>query len=59
MRAGTVGHFLWIGSDSWGAKIHPVFQTSLFYPIVFITIFFVLNNIFLNLNENLRLVEPI
>ena len=24
VRAGTVGHFLWIGSDSWGAKIHPV-----------------------------------
>ena len=24
MRAETVGHFLWIGSDSWGAKIHPV-----------------------------------
>ena len=24
LRADTVGHFLWIGSDSWGAKIHPV-----------------------------------
>ena len=34
MRAGTVGHFLWIGSDSWGAKIHPVFQT--FYPNIYV-----------------------
>ncbi|GAB6033504.1 Metabotropic glutamate receptor 8 [Chamberlinius hualienensis] len=24
IRANTSGHFLWIGSDSWGAKIHPV-----------------------------------
>lgn len=24
MKAGKVGHFLWVGSDSWGAKIHPV-----------------------------------
>ena len=23
-KAGKIGHFLWIGSDSWGAKIHPV-----------------------------------
>nr|XP_046194850.1 metabotropic glutamate receptor 7 isoform X2 [Oncorhynchus gorbuscha] len=25
-RADQVGHFLWIGSDSWGAKISPVHQ---------------------------------
>uniref|UniRef100_A0A6Q2XPE3 G-protein coupled receptors family 3 profile domain-containing protein n=1 Tax=Esox lucius TaxID=8010 RepID=A0A6Q2XPE3_ESOLU len=25
-RADQVGHFLWIGSDSWGAKNSPVFQ---------------------------------
>ena len=30
VRAGTVGHFLWIGSDSWGAKIHPVQFLHLF-----------------------------
>lgn len=23
-KAEKIGHFLWIGSDSWGAKIHPV-----------------------------------
>ncbi|XP_050687348.1 metabotropic glutamate receptor 7-like [Eriocheir sinensis] len=24
VKAGKVGQFLWVGSDSWGAKIHPV-----------------------------------
>ncbi|CAL4082358.1 unnamed protein product, partial [Meganyctiphanes norvegica] len=24
IKAGKAGHFLWVGSDSWGAKIHPV-----------------------------------
>ncbi|KAK5639566.1 hypothetical protein RI129_012058 [Pyrocoelia pectoralis] len=24
VRANRTGHFLWIGSDSWGAKVHPV-----------------------------------
>lgn len=24
IRANKTGHFLWIGSDSWGAKVHPV-----------------------------------
>ena len=24
VRQGKSGHFYWIGSDSWGAKIHPV-----------------------------------
>ncbi|KAF5294721.1 hypothetical protein FQA39_LY00205 [Lamprigera yunnana] len=24
IRANRTGHFLWIGSDSWGAKVHPV-----------------------------------
>jgi hypothetical protein len=24
VRQGRSGHFYWIGSDSWGAKIHPV-----------------------------------
>ncbi|XP_064084977.1 metabotropic glutamate receptor 8-like isoform X2 [Macrobrachium nipponense] len=24
VKAGKTGHFLWVGSDSWGAKIHPV-----------------------------------
>ena len=33
VRAGTVGHFLWIGSDSWGAKIHPVHFFHLFAMI--------------------------
>lgn len=25
-RAGQLGHFLWIGSDSWGAKNSPIHQ---------------------------------
>lgn len=25
-RADQVGHFLWIGSDSWGAKNSPIHQ---------------------------------
>lgn len=25
-RANQVGHFLWIGSDSWGAKSSPIHQ---------------------------------
>lgn len=24
IRANKTSHFLWIGSDSWGAKVHPV-----------------------------------
>lgn len=24
IRANKTGHFLWIGSDSWGAKMYPV-----------------------------------
>lgn len=24
IRANKTGYFLWIGSDSWGAKVHPV-----------------------------------
>ena len=24
VRRGKTGYFYWIGSDSWGAKIHPV-----------------------------------
>lgn len=24
IRANRTGHFYWIGSDSWGAKVHPV-----------------------------------
>lgn len=24
VRANKSGHFIWIGSDSWGAKSHPV-----------------------------------
>lgn len=24
IRANKTGHFLWIGSDSWGAKVYPV-----------------------------------
>lgn len=24
IRANKTEHFLWIGSDSWGAKVHPV-----------------------------------
>lgn len=24
IRANKTDHFLWIGSDSWGAKVHPV-----------------------------------
>lgn len=24
IRANKTGHFIWIGSDSWGAKAHPV-----------------------------------
>ncbi|XP_018331514.1 metabotropic glutamate receptor 7-like isoform X1 [Agrilus planipennis] len=24
IRSNSTGHFLWIGSDSWGAKVHPV-----------------------------------
>ena len=24
VRKGAAGKFYWIGSDSWGAKIHPV-----------------------------------
>lgn len=25
-RADQVGHFLWVGSDSWGSKINPLHQ---------------------------------
>lgn len=25
-RADQVGHFLWVGSDSWGSKINPLYQ---------------------------------
>lgn len=25
-KANQTGHFLWIGSDSWGSKISPVYQ---------------------------------
>lgn len=25
-RSNLTGHFLWVGSDSWGAKISPVVQ---------------------------------
>ena len=38
VRAGTVGHFLWIGSDSWGAKIHPVQFFHLFAMIGWVSI---------------------
>ncbi|KAL6267343.1 hypothetical protein P5V15_000418, partial [Pogonomyrmex californicus] len=24
VRANRTGHFMWVGSDSWGAKVHPV-----------------------------------
>jgi len=24
MRLNRTGHFFWVGSDSWGAKLHPV-----------------------------------
>lgn len=24
VRANRTGHFMWIGSDSWGAKVYPV-----------------------------------
>lgn len=24
IRANRTGYFLWVGSDSWGAKVHPV-----------------------------------
>ncbi|XP_015120349.1 metabotropic glutamate receptor 2 [Diachasma alloeum] len=24
IRANMTGHFMWVGSDSWGAKVHPV-----------------------------------
>lgn len=24
IRANKTGHFIWLGSDSWGAKSHPV-----------------------------------
>lgn len=24
IRANKTGHFIWVGSDSWGAKSHPV-----------------------------------
>ncbi|XP_034939802.1 metabotropic glutamate receptor 8-like [Chelonus insularis] len=24
IRANRTGHFMWVGSDSWGAKVHPV-----------------------------------
>ena len=24
IKANKTGHFMWVGSDSWGAKVHPV-----------------------------------